>query len=554
MHWFHLNGSIRNRLLGTLLLILLGISAFTVLFFPARQERALLSALEDKLLTIWDLVAFVAEGELEWGENSSMRNVLEGLKRSEGGISVTVLDRDGRPLVEYPPESILSSGHLVPLGEKKIMNFGEMLVLGMPLSNGAGTLYIGHDLKAMKRYMARFRWMTLFIYLAMCSIGGVIMYRVATTIIRPVTRLERAAQRMAQGDLAEDVRPCSRDEIGRLTEVFQHLQQRLRKMAHQALEIAQGDLSQELEEDGDLLAEAFNQMAGALRRRTQQIQEAASQITLASSEILSASEQQVNGATQQALSVEELTATVEELSETAHEIAESGETVSALAQASLDRVEEGQKAMIESVAGIEDIRTKTEVSARRISELGAKSSQIGEILELINGVAAETRILSLNARIEAAKAGEYGRGFSVVAMEIRKLAERVIKSTGTIKEIVEEIQRLVRASVLASEENVQGVERQVDLSNRAQEVFREIVEMAEQTAEVARQIALSTNQQRTASEQMVVAVGEIAEVSRQSAAGSQQAQVAADTLNDLADRLQRTLHPFTLEQDYGECV
>jgi len=72
-------------LLGTLLLILLGISAFTVLFFPARQERALLSALEDKLLTIWDLVAFVAEGELEWGENSSMRNVLEGLKRSEGG-------------------------------------------------------------------------------------------------------------------------------------------------------------------------------------------------------------------------------------------------------------------------------------------------------------------------------------------------------------------------------------------------------------------------------------------------------------------------------------
>ncbi len=389
-------------------------------------------------------------------------------------------------------------------------------------------------------------WTTSLVCLVMLIIGFYLSYILANSFTKPLSKLGRYARQISEGEISEKVTLASGDEVGMLADAFDCMHQNFTLLAEQAQKIAGGDLSQRVVFPGPF-GEAINTMVTNLREMTGQSQEAASRIGNSSSEIVAAAQQQASGAAQQAASVSETTATMEELSTTARQIAENSNAVTAVAEETLKSAEEGQDFMEDSTKSMVLIRSKTEESAEKILKLGQRSQQIGEIIDIINEIAIETKMLSLNAAIEAAKAGEAGKGFSVVAGEIRRLAEDVVKSTGTIRDVLLEIQSAANASVLAAEENVKGVEEGEVRLNQVRDALENIIAMAEQTAESARQISVATNQQKEASEQVVNTMREISKVAQQTATASKNSISSASDLNRIAEELRARVSQFKIE-------
>ncbi|MGD8370060.1 MAG: methyl-accepting chemotaxis protein [Syntrophobacterales bacterium] len=389
-------------------------------------------------------------------------------------------------------------------------------------------------------------WINSLVCLVTLVIGFYLSYILAYSFTKPISKLGSYARQISEGEISEKITLASGDEVGMLADGFAHMQENFIQLAEQAQKIAGGDFSQSVTFPGPF-GQAINTMVTNLRDMTGQSQAAASRIGNSSSEIVAAAQEQASGAAQQAASVSETTATMEELSTTARQIAENSNAVTAVAEETLKSAEEGQDLMEESTSSMTLIRSKTEESATKILDLGKKSQQIGEIIDIINEIAIETKMLSLNAAIEAAKAGEAGKGFSVVAGEIRRLAEDVVKSTGTIRDVLLEIQSAASASVLAAEENVKGVEEGAVRLNRVGDALENIIAMAEQTAESARQISVATNQQKEASEQVVNTMREISKVAQQTAAASKNAISSASDLNHLAEELRSRVSKFKVE-------
>ncbi|MFQ5645842.1 MAG: methyl-accepting chemotaxis protein [bacterium] len=212
--------------------------------------------------------------------------------------------------------------------------------------------------------------------------------------------------------------------------------------------------------------------------------------------------------------ITEITSTIEELSSSANRVADNTKNVLKISEETLKISEEGQTLADNTLRGMEKIRNDSLESTNKISELGKKSQKIGEVLIIINEIAKQTKFLSLNAAIEAAKAGEYGKGFEVVSTEIRDLAENVVKSTGRIKNIIEDIHDSVTSSIMANELGTKQVELGLNSTKQNKEALVEIVAMAQKTNNSTKQIGIATQQQRVANEQVLVGMKEIAEANQ----------------------------------------
>jgi len=349
------------------------------------------------------------------------------------------------------------------------------------------------------------------------------------------------AQAIARGDFSLVLKA-----EGHLANAFKQMQVKLRQIADQAKVIAEGDLSHGIEARGDL-ADAFNKMVQSLSSLVSQIKEASDQINSAAREILASSEQLASGTEEQASFVEETSVAIEELSKTAGQIARESATVAATAEEVRRGVDIGRGALINAIQGVERIKEKSDLNSKKIFSLGERSQKIGEIIEIINGIATETKILSLNAAIEASRAGEAGKGFSVVASEVRRLAEKTVKSTAVIKNMIAEMQEAVNNLVMANEENTKEVENQNSLMETLDRSFERISEIVDNAVESAKQISIVTEQQTKSSQQVSASMKHISQVSRESAVETKQISAAAKELNSLADLLKEAVAKFKLD-------
>ncbi len=294
------------------------------------------------------------------------------------------------------------------------------------------------------------------------------------------------------------------------------------------------------------LARSYNQMLDLIVYLIKQTQESSKRLAQSSSEILAAAEQQASGSAQQAASISETTATMEELAATYRQIADNADQVVQMAEASLGNAESGQQAVLNTLTAMEQIKSRSQSSANKILSLGERSQQIGQVLSIINSIADQTKILALNAAIEAARAGEAGKGFSVVAIEIRKLAESVVASTGEISQIMTEIQAAANDLVIATEQELKQVQGGVDLAHVTGDSFDQILEMVEQTTVAAKEISAATQQQRSATDQVVRAMREVASVAQQTASGSRQVAASAQQLSSIASESSQVGGAFQL--------
>jgi methyl-accepting chemotaxis protein len=325
---------------------------------------------------------------------------------------------------------------------------------------------------------------------------------------------------------------------------------RIKSVVDSVNQIAQGDLSQSIHSDGsDELAElarATNRMREQLRIMATDVSNHAKSVQAAALEINTAVESQAATSSEMSSSVAEITSTMEELSASSTQIAEHSKSVVDVANQAMTGSYKGAESMQVVLARVEDIRNDNQESLHEIIDLGAKSKQISKIMTLITNLADQTKLIAFNAALEASSAGEAGKRFSVVAGEIRRLADSVTESTSEIETKINEIQDAISRLVITSEKGANGILAGTTASNATAERFNEIVAAVNQTSTAAQQISLSTQQQKTASSQVVVALREIVTASSHTAGSINRIAQVSHDMADLSKQLSQTTEFFKL--------
>jgi methyl-accepting chemotaxis protein len=354
-------------------------------------------------------------------------------------------------------------------------------------------------------------WTLLAAVMAGIILGGIISVVTTRRITRPISTVVAAMHRIVQGDLTgEDIVISTDDELGDMGRSANGMQQSLRQMI--------GSVS-----------------AGAER------------IATATEELSATAAEQAHGAESQKDQTHHVAASMQEMSSTVAQVAENSNKASEASRKAADTARHGGSIVEDALAKMRAIADSVGQTAKRVQELGKSSNQIGEIIGVIDDIADQTNLLALNAAIEAARAGEQGRGFAVVADEVRKLAERTSKATKEITAMIQNIQAETLSAVEAMQTGTQQVELGVESTTRAGTSLHEIIQSSEQVGEMILLIATAATEQSSATEEINSSIEQIAKITEQSAAGTRESAKAVRDLSDLASNLHALVSKFTVK-------
>ena len=428
-------------------------------------------------------------------------------------------------------------------------------------------------------------------------LGITIAFFLARSISQRVAGLTGAASAIAAGDLSRQVPTTSQDDLGLLARTFNQMTQTLqaritaeeeaKRRAAQLAEtaqraetqatqlaaaeqqqreyledtvshyltfvgqVAEGDLSNRLAVNGkgdalSQLGHTLNAMVDRQNEMLGEIQTVIHQIASASTEILAAVSQQVTGANEQSAAISQTTTTIEEVKAVVEQNAHKAQGVATQAQQTRTISQAGQQALTETLTGMNHIKAKVNDIAHNILSLSERTQQITEITGSISEIAAQSNLLALNASVEAARAGERGKGFSVVAVEMRNLAEQSKQAAGQIKTILEEIQNATNTVVMATEAGTNQVESGVQLTEQTSTAIQTLATSIVESADAAQQIVVSAQQQATGVEQVATAMQSINQATLQSLSATQQTEQNAEGLSLVAQRLTTLIDRYQL--------
>ena len=321
---------------------------------------------------------------------------------------------------------------------------------------------------------------------------------------------------------------------------------------------SEGDLTVAIESEkkddliGKLFA-GFNKLVGNIKGIIVRLTDAVQATASASAQISSSAEEMAAGAQEQSTQTTEIASAVEQMTKTILETSKNSANAAEQSKVAKEVAQVGGKSIQETISGMNKISDVVEKAAVTIKALGTSSEKIGTIIEVINDIADQTNLLALNAAIEAARAGEHGRGFAVVADEVRKLAERTTKATKEIESMIKEIQKDTNDAVVAMNSGTDEVKNGLQLVNESGNSLNEIIANTDKVLDIINQVAAASEEQSSAAEQISHNIEGINSVTQQAAAGVQQIARAAEDLNNLTVTLQRLIDQFKLENNnqYG---
>ncbi|MEO1583663.1 MAG: methyl-accepting chemotaxis protein [Planctomycetota bacterium] len=312
----------------------------------------------------------------------------------------------------------------------------------------------------------------------------------------------------------------------------------------------EGDLTKRLDvKRGDeigKLAHWFDQFLNNMHDIISQVRGATGEVSAASTQIAASSEQMAHGLEHQRAQTGQVSAAVEEMSGSVREVAGKSDEAVGIVRSSAEDAEQGGEIVGRTVHEMHTISSQVNASADAVRQLGAKSEAIGEIIGVINDIADQTNLLALNAAIEAARAGEHGRGFAVVADEVRKLAERTTTATEEVASSIREIQTETERAVGEISTSTSKVDEGVQLATEAGEALQRIVSGSDQLRGAVESISAAAAQQATASDEIARSTEAINSVTGESAQGAAQAAQAATQLSQAAEGLQNLVNRFKL--------
>ncbi len=514
-----------------------------------------------------------------------------------------------------PDGTVIQSIGELPPGLKEIQVPSEITLQDTRLRNGkrvrevrvpvyaevegkpsaVGTAFLGVSLEQLHQVKADAVRAAFFVALVFSLLGLAIAYYASYNIVRPVEKLTRAAKSLAEGDTSTEIEIDRSDEIGDLARAFRKMREDVenalaeaesrRREAEEAKaqaeqarnaviahhrelegeiakllavvdEMASGDLRVriDLDEDSDLreLAQRINAMQDALKTVLSETKKVGDELGRTAEEIGSATDDLAEASERQLQQIDEIVGSVAEMSRTIRETARYSQEVARESQHSKDVATKGSERVADIYSGVEEIVNSQEVVAATISNLVSQVGTIGEIANAIEEIADQTNLLALNAAIEAARAGEQGRGFAVVADEVGKLADRTTQATKEIAQVIRAIQQRTSETDQSVNRAREVVERVTRVAEDMQRAMSEIVTSAETVNEMISHVAVTAEEQSAAAEQINGNVELIRTAAARTAGGTQEIARVADSLEELTRRLDRLMRQFRLEGENGE--
>ena len=315
-------------------------------------------------------------------------------------------------------------------------------------------------------------------------------------------------------------------------------------------DLADGDLTTSATVSENItgaIADSINYTIEELRLLVGRINDAANRVTAATEIARQTSAELLSAAERQSREIQDAGQSALEMARSMSEVSGSATQSAQVARQSLAAAEKGTQAVEDSIKGMDEIRNQIQETSKRIKRLGESSQEIGEIVELISDITEQTNVLALNAAIQAASAGDAGRGFTVVAEEVQRLAERSAEATKQIAAIVKTIQTDTQDAVSAMEQSTQGVVAGAKLSDAAGQALAEIGHVSRNLSDLIENISTSTQSQADSATEVAKLMQDILSVTEQTTAGTQRTAAAVDELNALASELKGSVAGFKVD-------
>jgi methyl-accepting chemotaxis protein len=586
-----------TALIGFVAMLLTGAAVFLVVFFPARMDSLASRWAESRASSVANILANSAAAGLDFDDPSSVNEVLGGLHNVPGATYAVAMRADGSVIGTWKAANVPAWArdtgvplgvqvrddqlHVVQVIPGKIGNQGR-LVLGFSLS----------ELQADKRHN---RVVGGTVAAAVFLLGVALSVFIAMTLARPITQLAGMTAEIVQtGDLTRTIELLRSDELGllassvgaivqqqrallgRLNSLIGGITEVVRRVSAAGKGVTAGALNiqKRVEDTSKAALEMLSSLHGiehdvdALEHNAENSSASLIEMSSSNTEVVTNVQTMANSAQTTSVAIERMATSIGEIAHNIEQLnATIGETSSSMQRmdGAIEEVERstketarlservsadadtGVQALEKTLQGIDNIKHSSQSAAQVISNLGARISEIGAILRVIDEVAAQTKLLSLNAAIIAAQAGEHGRGFSVVADQIKELAQRTGASTREISTLILGIQEESRNATAAMDLGVTSVEVGVKLGHEAADALEKIRSSANESTTMIRKIAQATVDQARGSKQITAAIERIAQTvtqistySQEQARGADQIISSSKNMNLLTDQVRRS--------------
>jgi methyl-accepting chemotaxis protein len=392
----------------------------------------------------------------------------------------------------------------------------------------------------------------------------VLLLTLPRRVLTPLGSLTSFSERFAAGDSRAKAEVQGNDDfsviaenlnktVARVSKAFgnqeaqENLQRSITDLLNLINQVARGELSLRGKVTNDALGnvtDSINFMLDNFTTVLDRVRKAAVEVSTNANRILVATDEMNSGTGQQDQEITNTSSAVEELTVSMKQVSNNAEASAEAARRALDAAEQGNRAVRDTLDGMQRIRSSVQATARKIKSLGDRSLEISEIINVINDITEQTNLLALNAAIEAARAGEAGRGFAVVADEVRKLAEHSRTATKDIAALIKAIQAETNEAVVVMEEGTKEVEVGAGLADQAGKALEAISSVVRQSAELVQEISLASKQQVRGTEGVANAMQIISGITRQTSQSAKQAAGTVGTLVKLSEQLVDALSQF----------
>ncbi len=470
---------LRNKILVPAVLITVLTGFFLTLQATSKMKSIIYEDQEAQGLILCNLLVFDAGENVLNAKPAAAREYLENYKNSHGVPYVFVLGEDGRIIAHTfegdVPEAIqkLAAGEKEKLGLQKneIVLEGKPLIdIGAPILDAPGSVHIGMDLSRAQQQVNRATVTAMITVLAILLVGVSLLWVVMNRMINPIQALSQVVRKIVEeGDLTQKIQIQSRDEIGQLADYFNQMVDR-QKGIYQ-----------------DLAATIF-----ALNETVHDLE--------------AISESQNQAVTIQATALQETQVTAQEIRQTSQMASQKAEEILKMAEKADEIGRMGEASVEQSLTGLTDIRHQVQEIAQKISDLTDRTRQIGSITDTVKDLADQSNMLALNAAIEAVRSGEHGKGFGLVAREIRRLADQSIQSTARVKEILDNISDAIDKVAQITESGSRRMEGGYAQVKDSGENLKALAGVVKENSASVRQIATAVDQQNIGINQIFGAV------------------------------------------------
>jgi methyl-accepting chemotaxis protein len=576
--------SIQYQFLAVIFTILC-VTATAAVVMIARNERAMLrESLFDKGQSLGTYIAKLAKEPIIMKDFIQLDTIVKELNKDQEVAYAVIQDDQGRPLttlsasINYQVPGLKAIASSLPK-DSGLSEFvaaankaGAAADFSVPITlenETLGAIVLGMSQHKINRQINKTIAFVAAVNIAVALLLVAAFYLASKRIILdPIARLTDISRKVARGEVFQDIEVTSRNEIGGLMESFNEMSNYLKHIAETAAEIAKGELRKEVTKRSaqDYLGREFENMINGLQDIVARVRGNSQEISGASSQLAGMAEEASKNSEGAAAAIEQITATMHEMAATTASVAKNTQSQAAsvnetsssieqmivsmkrvadnvrrlveIAQRSRNAAADGRQAVDRSAAGMEEIDRAIRRVADTVSVLSVKIEDIGKIVEVIDDIAEQTNLLALNAAIEAAKAGDQGLGFAVVAEEVRKLAERSAVSTREINDLIRGIQKEAQNAVKQMDTSLASVQTELDQGRK--EVTGTLSKIEESVEEVARyssEIGIATNEQSAGGDQIIKAITSLNELTQNISAAAEQQAAGVDQVVKSIERI-----------------